>query len=141
MIKKTLRTIILFCLSLYLTNLIWQNIGFDNNLGTLVTASLILSIFEYFIKPILKILLLPITVLTLGLARIFTNTLGLYITVYFVDNFNISNINTSGFIWQSINFPPIKVNSTVAYFLTTITINIIYKWLKKILTGVKKVKI
>jgi uncharacterized membrane protein YvlD (DUF360 family) len=141
MIKKTLRTIILFCLSIYLSNLIWNNINFNHKLGILITASLILTIFKYFVKPVLKILLLPVTILTLGLARIFINTLGLYTTVYFANNFNISNINTSAFTWQSINFPSIKVNSVAAYFLTTITINIIYNWLKNILVRVKKVRI
>jgi len=140
MIKKTLRTIILFSLSIYITNLIWKNISFNDKLGTLLTASLILTIFEYFVKPILKILLLPVTVLTLGLARTFINTLGLYFTVYFANNFSVSNINTPSFVWQSINFPPIKVNSIVAYFITTITINIINNRLKKILVRVKKIK-
>lgn len=141
MIKKTLRSIILFCLSIYLSSLLWQNIDFNNNLGTLITASIILTVFEYLVKPILKLLILPITILTLGLARIFVNTLGLYFTVYFTPQFKIFNINTSSFTWQSINFPSIKVNSIVAYFLTTITINFIYNWLKKILVRVKKVKI
>lgn len=140
MIKKTLRSIIITSLSIYLTKLVWHNIDFNNNLNILLTASLILTIFKYFVKPILKLLLLPITILTLGLAKLFINTLGLYVTVYFTDQFNISNIDTASFTWASINFPPIRINSIVAYFVTSITINIIYKQLQKILVRVKKVK-
>jgi len=140
MIKKTLRSIILVSLSIYLTKLIWQNINYGNNLTTLLTASLVLTIFEYFLKPILKILLLPISVLTLGIARLFINTLGLYITVYFLDNFTVNNINTASFSWVTVNFPPIRLNSFAAFFVTTFTINLINNWLKKILVRVKKIK-
>jgi len=140
MIKKTLRSIILVSLSIYLTKLIWQNINYGNNLTTLLTASLVLTIFEYFLKPILKILLLPISVLTLGIARLFINTLGLYITVYFLDSFTVNNINTASFSWVTVNFPPIRLNSFAAFFVTTFTINLINNWLKIILEKKKKIK-
>ena len=140
MIKKALRSIILISLSIYLAKLIWQNIDYGNNLTTLLTASFVLTAFEYFLKPILKILLLPVTVLTLGIARLFINTLGLYITVYFLESFTITNINTAGFTWATVNFPPIKLNSFAAFFITTLTINFINNRLKKILIRVKKIK-
>ena len=75
MIKKTLRSIILFSLSLYLVSLFWGNINFSQNLSILLQASLVLTIFENLIKPILKLLLLPITLITLGLVRLFINVL------------------------------------------------------------------
>ena len=68
------------------------------------------------------------------------NTLGLYITVYFLDSFTVTNINTTSFTWATVNFPPIRLNSFAAFFITTLTINFINNRLKKILIRVKKIK-
>ncbi len=141
MIKKTLRSITLFSLSLYLVSLFWGNINFSQSLSILLQASLVLTIFENLIKPILKILLLPITLITLGLVRLFINTLGLYVVEYFITSFQISAINTLPQNWLGLPIPSINLNNFWAYLITSLTINIVYNVLNKILVKVKKVKI
>ena len=141
MIKKTLRSIIIFSLSLYLVSLFWGNINFSHNLSILLQASLVLTIFENLIKPILKLLLLPITLITLGLVRLFINTLGLYMVEYFITSFQISDISTLPQNWLGLSIPPINFNNFWAYLITSLTINIVYNVLNKILVRVKKVKI
>jgi len=141
MIKKTLRSIILFSLSLYLVSLFWGNVNFSQNLSILLQASLVLTIFENLIKPIVKLLLLPITLVTLGLVRLFINVLGLYIVEYFITSFQISAINTLPQNWLGLSIPAINVFNFWAYLVTSFTINIVYNVLNKILVKVKKVKI
>jgi len=141
MIKKTLRSIIIFSLSLYLVSLFWGNINFSHNLSILLQASLVLTIFENLIKPILKLLLLPITLITLGLVRLFINTLGLYMVEYFITSFQISDISTLHQNWLGLSIPTINFSNFWAYLITSLTINIVYNVLNKILVRVKKVKI
>jgi len=126
---------------LYTTNLFWGNISFSQNLSILLQASLVLTIFENIVKPLLKLLLLPITIITLGLVRLLINTLGLYMVEYFITNFQISNINTVAQNFFGLTIPPINIYNFWAYLVTSLTINIVYNWLNKILVKVKKVKL
>ncbi|MBU1130274.1 phage holin family protein, partial [Patescibacteria group bacterium] len=80
--KKILKRILILSFTLIATNYIWRNLRFNDSLTTILLVSLILSIFESIIKPIVKILLLPITILTLGSIRILINTLGMYLAVF-----------------------------------------------------------
>lgn len=46
---------------------------FQNNYSTLILAGTSLGVFNVFVKPILKILTIPLRVLTLGLFSLFLN--------------------------------------------------------------------
>ena len=83
--KKLLKYIILFTFSLITANQIWQNLSFEQIPLTIIKVAVILTIFELLLKPIIKILLIPINILTLGLFRMVIDTLGLYLAVFFLD--------------------------------------------------------
>lgn len=61
----------------------------DGFLTALIVA-LILSVLNTFIKPILVILTIPITILTLGLFLLVINAILVMVTDYFVDGFTVS---------------------------------------------------
>ena len=61
----------------------------DSFLTALIVA-LILSILNTFIKPILVILTIPITIVTLGLFLLVINAILVMVTDYFVDGFAVS---------------------------------------------------
>ena len=141
MVKKFIRSIIIICLSIYLTDQLWQNINYSQKLNIILLASLVLTIFEFILKPILKLLLLPITILTLGLLKLVINTLGLYIAQYFIDGFNVGNISFISKTFLGVRLPDIRLNNFFAYLITSLTINIVYNWLSQILIKIKKIKI
>lgn len=58
-------------------------------------VSIMLSILNITLKPILKILSLPITLLTLGLSRFIINGVVLYATFMLVPNVHINGIGTA----------------------------------------------
>ncbi len=140
MVKKFIRSVIIVCLAVYLADQLWQNINYSQKLGTILLASLILTIFEFVLKPILKLLLLPITILTLGILKLIINTLGLYIAQYFIDGFNVGNISFINKTLLGIRLPDIRLDNFFAYLVTSLTINIVYNWLSRILIKVKKIK-
>jgi len=115
--KKILRYIILFSFSIVTTNLIWQNFYFQQIPWTIIKVAIILTIFELLLKPIIKILLIPINILTLGLFRIVIDTLGLYLAVFFIVDFQVGNIYISQYNYH--------VNNFWAYLLSSFTVGII----------------
>jgi len=101
--KKFFKYALYLAFALVLQQEIWGNLTFGpDKLFTIIKASLILAFFELILKPIVKLLLLPITILTLGAIRIVINTLGLYLVTYLlpaitVASFSIYNWHLTGF--------------------------------------------
>ncbi len=115
--KKILRYIILFAFSLITANQIWQNLSFQQIPSTIIKVAIVLAIFEIILKPIVKILLIPINILTLGLFRIVIDTLGLYLAVFFLSDFQVGNIYISQYNYH--------VDGFWAFLLTSFTIGTI----------------
>ncbi len=115
--KKILRYIILFSFSIVTANLIWQNFYFQQTPWTIIKVAVILTIFELLLKPIIKILLIPINILTLGLFRIVIDTLGLYLAIFFIADFQVGNIYISQYNYH--------VNNFWAYLLSSFTVGTI----------------
>ncbi|MFA7676307.1 MAG: phage holin family protein [Candidatus Shapirobacteria bacterium] len=115
--KKILKYILLFTFSLLTANQIWQNLSFEQMPLTIIKVAVILTIFELLLKPIIKILLIPINILTLGLFRMVIDALGLYLAVFFLSDFQVGNIYISQYNYH--------VNNFWAYLLSSFTIGTI----------------
>ncbi len=62
---------------------------------TALTVAVVLGLLNFFVKPILVLFTLPITVITLGLFLLFINTGMILLCDHFVDGFNISSFWTA----------------------------------------------
>lgn len=60
-----------------------ENVDVTTSSGVVLTAGLILSIVNIFIKPLVSIIALPITIVTLGLFTLIINGLMVYIALQF----------------------------------------------------------
>ena len=67
------------------------------SLWTAVIVALVLAIFNAILKPLLVILTLPVTIITLGLFLLVINAAIILIADYFVDGFTVS-----GWLWALI---------------------------------------
>jgi putative membrane protein len=76
---------------------ILSGVRIDSYLTALIVAA-ILAFLNSFVKPILVILTLPITIVTLGIFLLFVNAFIILITVKLVDGFYVENI------WWAILF-------------------------------------
>ncbi|MCL4383856.1 phage holin family protein [Patescibacteria group bacterium] len=126
MIKKILRYTLLFSFSLITVNYYLNNLIFDRKVETIVLVALILAIFEIFIKPIVQLLLLPITIITLGTIRIIINTIGLYLATFLLTDFNVQTIDTPSFTLQGFVVPKFHFEGIIAYIVTSFAINLCY---------------
>lgn len=71
-------------------------IHFDGFGGAIIFA-IVLGILNLIVTPVLKILGLPLTIITLGLFSLVINALVILIADYFIDSMNID-----GFLWAFI---------------------------------------
>lgn len=59
---------------------------------TLILASLVLTLLNKIIRPMLKLLFLPINIITLGLFSLVINVAVLWLATYLVPGFNIDSM-------------------------------------------------
>jgi len=122
--RKILRYTLLLIFSLITVNQLWRNLFFGNQIVTLIKVGFILAIFEIILKPIIKLLLLPINILTLGTIRIFINTLGLYLAVFLLDDFTV----------QPLSYQQFTFTGFWGFVTTSLSLSLIFFIFNKILT-------
>lgn len=61
-----------------------------NSIQTAIIVAIVMGLLNTFVKPVLQLLSLPITILTLGLFYFVINVLIVYLCAYLVDGFSVS---------------------------------------------------
>ncbi|MEE9910286.1 MAG: phage holin family protein [Deltaproteobacteria bacterium] len=79
------------------------------SLATAVIAAAILGIINTFLRPVLLILTLPLTILTLGIFAFVLNALMLLLVAYFVPGFEVD-----GFLWAFLGALIVSIVSWIA---------------------------
>jgi uncharacterized membrane protein YvlD (DUF360 family) len=120
--KKILRLTLLFSFSLVCTNLLWNNLTFQITPWTYIKTALVLAIFEVILKPILKIILFPINILTLGLFRAVIDTVGLYLAAFIFSDFYVNNIHSASVNLFGLTIPQFNFTNFWAFLVTSLTI-------------------
>lgn len=110
--KKIIIKFIISLLALYLTDFFLEGIKITD-FSSAILAILILALFNTFLRPILKLLTLPLNILTLGLFSFVINALLLLLTAHFVSGFVVA-----GFIPALIGAVLLSlISSILGYFL------------------------
>lgn len=94
---KLILRLLLNALAVVILSYILPGVGVDS-VTTAIIVALVLSILNVLVKPILVILTLPITILTLGLFLLIINALIILIAAHFISGFEVSSI------WWAIIF-------------------------------------
>lgn len=89
-------TIIANAISLFVLDIVFSNIQFANYSAILITA-LALTIVNAVVKPILKLLSLPLTIITLGLFSLVVNAIVLLLAFKFSNDSYIAGFGTAIF--------------------------------------------
>lgn len=76
--------------ALWVAAVLLSGIDYDG-FGVLVVASLVFSVVNIFVRPLIILFTLPLVILTLGIALFFINLLMLYVTSWIVDDFTIDS--------------------------------------------------
>lgn len=81
--------------------------NFSGDLISLAWVAFILTLVNFFLKPVLKIIAIPIIFLTFGLFTIIINMAMLYIADYFVPDLAITGI--TALFWTTIVFGIVNI--------------------------------
>lgn len=94
---KFILRILLTALAVVILSYVLPGVAVDSFLKAIIVA-LVLSLLNFLVKPILIILTLPITIVTLGLFLLVINAIIILLAANFIDGFQVSNI------WWAILF-------------------------------------
>lgn len=90
--NSVIASISLNALMLYAVTTVLPGVVYQGDLKLFLIAGFIIGLFNLVFKPILKLFSLPLIFITGGLFIIIINTIGLYVTTYFISMLTISNI-------------------------------------------------
>ena len=93
---KFLAQLIISALAVIITSLILPGVQINSPLTGVIVAA-VLAVLNAIIKPILVILTIPITVITLGLFLLVINAALILLASYLVDGFNVQGFWTALF--------------------------------------------
>lgn len=82
--------ILISAVAVYIASIFIPGITVTGGVGTYLIVAIVLGFLNAFIKPILTVLTIPITIVTLGLFLLVLNVLMVYLTAYLVSGFAVS---------------------------------------------------
>lgn len=115
--KGILRTIGINTLALLLTAVLIPGFHITASFSSLLSAGLLLTIISFVVKPILQILTLPFTIITLGLFSVVTNAVVIWILQRFVPTLLITTFTIQKIAIAGISIPKIEISSIILAYI------------------------
>ena len=100
MLRRLFQTWAFNIAAIFVASYFIDGIDYASDFWILVLAGLVFGLVNLLVKPIVKLLALPLIALTLGIALFFINMLMLYITAWIVPGFTISSFRDA--FWATI---------------------------------------
>lgn len=131
--KSFFRSSLLTCFSLFLVAQFQLGLTVPSQILNLIWSGILIHLLNLLVKPVIKLLLLPLNLITLGLFSWLANVLVLLIAVNLipglsVNAFTLSSINYAGFIT-----PLLSVNRFFALIIISLFLSLIYNFLDRLL--------
>lgn len=108
--KTILRNFFINFGAIWITTQIIPAISLTGGIKGLLIGALAFMVANMLLVPILKVLLLPLNLLTLGLFAWLSNVLALYFLVNVVPYFKIGSYTFSGLYWEGFALPAVDLN-------------------------------
>lgn len=110
---KLILRIIINAVAIWLTTLLFSGLNFSGDIIALIVVAIIFGLVNAFIRPIVRLFSLPITVVTLGLFTLVINALMLWLTVWLAPALSLSGNILQNAITVFIGALFISIISTV----------------------------
>ena len=128
---KFIRQSLLNSFTLYLVGLVYPGILVPQALIDLLLAGLIFSLVNRLVKPVIKLFLLPLNLVTLGLFSWIVNVIVLFIMTKLVSGLSVTGFTLAATNYSGFAAPALSVNPIVSYILASVLISLIYALLNK----------
>ncbi len=132
--KVLFRQILINLGALYLVNQVYPGFSIQPQLDILLTAAIVWLLLNKIVKPIIKVLLLPINLITMGFFSWAVSVLTLFLLKTLVVGITISAYDFPGFYSQGFAIPSFYINLIFSYIIISILLNLIQSvinWLIK----------
>ncbi|OGE38049.1 hypothetical protein A3B45_03185 [Candidatus Daviesbacteria bacterium RIFCSPLOWO2_01_FULL_39_12] len=127
--KTLLRYYVINLASLWATASLIGGLKYSGGISTLLTGGLVFTIINIILVPLLKVLLLPLNILTLGLFAWITNVLALFILTKTVPTFTLSPYYFKGFSLYGFSLQEFELNTFLVAVVASLLIGIITHFL------------
>lgn len=121
--KSLLRSILINLLALYLCGVIYQGFVIKHEFKVLVSAAVVWYLLNKFVKPIIKLLLLPINLITLNLFSWAVGIVTLFLLQSLVGDIKISSYNFPGLFYEGFAVPSFYINTFFSYLIASTVLN------------------
>lgn len=120
-------------LSFYVATLLVQGFQLTATWESYLIAAVIFTLLNWVVLPLIKLLLLPINLLTLGIFRWIAHVIILYIFDVIYDGITISAYTFPGFSSSLISLPPGNVSLFWSLVLSSLVISVTYSIISTLL--------
>lgn len=130
--KYLLRVFLFHSFSLWLVSQILPALRINGGWQVLLFAGFVLSLLMLLVAPILKILFIPINLLTFGLLSWFINVIVLYLLTFFVSGVEVTAWTFPGWSFAGFVLPEIAFSSFVSFILVSLAVSMLVNLLHDI---------
>lgn len=131
LIVKVIATMVSF----YATQALVAGFHIDGSWQAYLLAAIVFLLFNLLVAPIIKLLLLPINLLTLGLFRWLTQVLVIYLFDLFYTGITISGYYFAGYHSSLLALPAGNLVSFWVYCLSALVMSVSYNLVASLLQG------
>jgi len=133
--RKIIKSFALFFLSLYFTSLLMgESLIFNRQWQTMLLAALLFTLGNLLVRPILKFLLFPLNLLTLGATSLLANIATIFILTLSLEEIKVTPFTTPEIHLFSFTIPSLFLTGYWPSLAFSFIILIIYRlssWLLK----------
>ena len=125
MIRKLLRTWAIHLIALFVTAQVITGFKITGGIQTYMVAGLVFCSLRLFFHPVLKVLLIPINLLTLQLAALTLHIIALYALVALVPQITITSFLLPSYSISSISLPQMYFTQFMTVIASSFSLSII----------------
>ncbi len=128
--KTLLRYFLINLVSLYATTRYIPGLSYTGGIKSLIIGALAFMLINFLLVPLLKLLFLPLNILTLGLFAWLINVLALYALTTIVSEFALSPYSFSGANIIGVTIPAVELTTFWVAVVASFMIGIITHFLQ-----------
>lgn len=132
--KKHLKRFVRYTLSFEISTWVIPGLKYQGGIKTLLWTGLVLTLLYKFLRPIIKIIFLPLNLLTLGFFKWVIQAVLFWVMTLIVAEVTISGFKFPGWSYQGFSIPAFVLPKVAVFFLSSVCLYLIYKtfiWLNR----------
>lgn len=130
--KYILRTFIFSIFALWFTNQLIPALQIPGSWQILAIAGVVLGLLTLIVKPILRILFIPINIITFGLLSWLIHVIVIYLLTIFMPEVRIVDFTFPGLSWAGFIVPQTHLSYYASLVAISLTITVIHDMLQEL---------